>query len=367
MAMMVGVLTQDTPTFQIWDGSERETDDSLALHYLSIAERAAAERQSPNSAVTLAVLEAEQDNLIAALRWFVEKQDATQAQRLACALLWNDRVRITEGRHWLERVLALPGPATKARVAALYRAGELAWRQDDMALSQSLNEEILAIAQQLNDNRRMISALGGLTRVALRRNDNASAIAYAEQAVEIAEAVGEKRVMVSPLFMLAYAMRNAGDHERATALLQSSLELNEEFGLHRMIALVNYHRGHIALRARQFDAAAGFFAASLRQAQAIGHQDVMSNNLMGCAAVAAAQRNWEHAAQLFAAGQAQFGRLAVIPDLADRSVFENGLAAVRAALNEAVFADAQAAGHAMTFEQAVEFALRRSQRIHEEN
>lgn len=365
--MMVGVLTQDTPTFQIWDKFEREMDDSLPLHYLSIAERAAAERQSPHSAASLAVLEAEHDNLIAALRWFVEKQDAAQAQRLACALLWNDRGRITEWRHWLERVLALPGPTTRARVAALYRAGELAWRQDDMAVSQSLNEEILAIAQQLEDNRSMISALGGLTRVALRRNDNAAAIAYAEQAVKIAEAVGERRVMVSPLFMLAYATRNAGDHDRATALLRSSLELNEEFGLHRMIALVNYHRGHIALRARRFNAAAGFFAASLQQAQAIGHQDVMSNNLMGCAAVAAAQGNWEHAAQLFAAGQAQFDKLAVIPDPADRTVFGNGLAAVRAALSDEVFVNAQAAGQAMTFEQSVEFALQHSQRIHEEN
>lgn len=139
-----------------------------AEKYLAFAEENVESRHSLQSAVWLARLEAEHDHLISALEWFIGSGESEKAQRLCCAFLWNERGRITEGRKWLVEVLAPVGPPTKARAGALYRAGELAWRQCDIASSKSLNYELMSIARQLKDHPSVISATGGQSRSSSR-------------------------------------------------------------------------------------------------------------------------------------------------------------------------------------------------------
>lgn len=78
---------------------------------------------------------------------------------------------------------------------------------------------------------------------------------------------------------------------------------------------------------------------------------------MGSAAVAAAQGSWERAARLLGAGQAQLQRLGVVPDPADRLVYDTSLASTRAHLDEGTFTTTYTEGAGMRLEQAVELAL----------
>jgi predicted ATPase len=83
-----------------------------AMYYLELAEAAQPEVSARMLTGWLAVLDREHDNMRAALRWTIRHRQVDIGTRLALALwrFWPERYHITEGRRWLEAVLALGQP-----------------------------------------------------------------------------------------------------------------------------------------------------------------------------------------------------------------------------------------------------------------
>lgn len=79
--------------------------------FLDLAEAAEPRLRTAEQLVWLDRLSTERDNLLAALRFAVETEDADTAIRLAAALswYWNLTGRLDEGTKWLEQVLTVPG------------------------------------------------------------------------------------------------------------------------------------------------------------------------------------------------------------------------------------------------------------------
>jgi len=99
-----------------------------AEYYLSLAEEAEPRLKGPEQLAWLVRLEAEQDNLRAALEWSLgETGEAILGLRLAGALgwFWYLRCYYEEGDRWLARVIAwTEGKACgTARAKALHMAG----------------------------------------------------------------------------------------------------------------------------------------------------------------------------------------------------------------------------------------------------
>src|SRR5262249_4721921 len=102
--------------------------------YLQLAERGAPELQGPHQAFWLERLEAEHDNLRAALKCSLEGA-AAEALRLVGALarFWELRSHLAEGRQQLAAALERAGPWRRSPIgaAALDGAGILASHQGD--------------------------------------------------------------------------------------------------------------------------------------------------------------------------------------------------------------------------------------------
>jgi non-specific serine/threonine protein kinase len=120
---------------------------------LWLAERADAQIWSEDGPAWMERLEAEHDNLRAALGYGREIGDECEAgMRLAGALaqFWYMRGYWTEGREWLEGMLRQGhGRASVGRAKALLGAGILAWNQDDYRSARPWLEQSLALWRQL--------------------------------------------------------------------------------------------------------------------------------------------------------------------------------------------------------------------------
>jgi predicted ATPase/DNA-binding SARP family transcriptional activator len=103
-------------------GEAQRVRDAHAAYFLGLAETAEPELRGHGQLAWLGRLRAERDNLNAALRWAVEREDARTALRLAAALgwFWALRNHHVEAADWLNQVLAIPGEVPDdLRAAAL--------------------------------------------------------------------------------------------------------------------------------------------------------------------------------------------------------------------------------------------------------
>ncbi len=91
------------------DGEAEEVHRAHAMYYLELAEAAQPEVSARTLTGWLAVLDREHDNMRAALRWTIRHREVDIGTRLALALwrFWPERYHVSEGRRWLEAVLAL--------------------------------------------------------------------------------------------------------------------------------------------------------------------------------------------------------------------------------------------------------------------
>jgi non-specific serine/threonine protein kinase len=139
-------------------GESDETRRQHAEYFMRLAEAAQPQLQTGGQQqVWLARLEAEHDNLRAALAWATSAESGAEtALRLGGALyrFWSLHGYLSEARHWLDRVVAVGADApARVRKKAVNAAGLVARLQGDHERAASLFEECLRLAQQEGDRR----------------------------------------------------------------------------------------------------------------------------------------------------------------------------------------------------------------------
>jgi predicted ATPase/transcriptional regulator with XRE-family HTH domain len=205
-----------------------------AMYYLQLAETAERRLQAADQSDWLRQLEAEHDNLRAALAWSqaigipaARSGEAAEAGlRLAAALWWFWFVRgyPTEGRAWLAGALARTGlVATAVRAKALNGAGWLASLQGDFAAMRPPCRESLTISRELGDRRHAAYALLGLAWCAHIQNDHQYARELFEESLIMAREAADTPVLVFALHQLGRFAARHGEYERACALFDESL------------------------------------------------------------------------------------------------------------------------------------------------
>jgi non-specific serine/threonine protein kinase len=340
-----------------------------AVYYQAMAVEAGRHLLGADQVSWLDRLDRDHDNLHAALRWSIERQDAEMGMRLAASLhyFWYFRGHYSEGRALRTAVLALPSAPDLGALRAelLYGSGMLALHQGDYARARSFLEEGLAIARQVDDQHLLaptLATLGFVTRVL---GDYAAARPALEEALTLARAAGDDFHTAMALHHLGLlALEADRDTDASWSLNQQSLAVFRRIGNRRMSANVLTAVGRVA-RARGDSAQA---RASLAEAL-VFHQDVgdagqMPHVMYTVAALDADVGRLEDAVRLAAAGaklEESLGTRVWPVILRERDAW---LEPARRALGDESFARGWAKGQAMTREEAVAYALEASSRDH---
>ena len=196
--------------------------DRHARAYAALLDGADEGMRGPDVSAWQTRLDAEHDNLRAALRHAVAVGDAETALRLTVAGVhyWATRGYVAAGRALAEAVLRLPAGPAALRMHAVNGAGVLAAEQGDFTAAREHFEAALALARTLGARDRIAGTVTNLANLALYAGDHETAVRRYEEATVIARELGDERALSLAIQNLGIAHEGAGQRARAIAALR---------------------------------------------------------------------------------------------------------------------------------------------------
>ena len=334
---------------------------SHADYFVALAEQAEPELRGSQQKLWMERLEDEHDNLRAALRWALTNDKAEIAGRLGSALwrFWERRSHLSEGRRWLEQVLAL-GVRVPASMRAkmLAASGFLAFRQSDYGAGRSLEEESLSIYRELGDKTGIALSFTFLADLEYALGDPIPGMALTrfEQALALWREAGDPWGIAKALSDLGEGARTIGDYQAARARYEESLTIRRELNDQSSIAVDLVNLAHVADHEGNYEQARQLFLEGLLIGNDLGNWHTMSIALGGLAGLAVRDGRPRRAALLFGSAEAALRSVAGGLDPVDRAALESNLSAARAQLDEATWETLWTEGQNMTLDQASAFA-----------
>ena len=329
-----------------------------AEFFLALAEEAEPWLRGPEQAAWFERLDAENDNLRAALSWSLERGAGDQALRLSGALgeFWHVRGHLEEGRRWLEATLAR-GDEAPARVKALLHAGWMAWEQVDYERSEALGEEALALAREEGDRAATGRALYIQGAPTLYQLDFDGAAALFEEAARLQRGVGDVAGLARTIQALGLTTTARLDFMRAAELQEESLALAREAG-DQIGIIVALGMGAFAyLGQGDHRRAMNLFREGFELSRSLGTKHGIALHLHAAAALASTQGQPVRSARLWGAGESLMQDIGTGLGPVERYHYGPYVDAARAMLGEAAWEEAFAQGRTMSAEEAAEFAL----------
>ncbi len=277
------------------DGARRRH----AEYYAAVAERAREQLEGPAQLTALDRLEAENDNLRAALAWSLETpaadtvgqgERATIGLRLVQALtaFWDWHGHATEGRRWLQRAMDLTsagGGAPLARVA--HGLGIMMDEQGEPDVARRLFERSLAIWRELGDRELQARELNSLGIVHRHLGNPDTARAVLEEAIAINRETGSPLQLATALVNVGQLESAAGRLDRATEVLTEALALDSERGDPRAMAVDRQSLALVSLRADRPGEARDMLAGVFDYLASSGNTFMVVNALELAALIAA--------------------------------------------------------------------------------
>lgn len=196
--------------------------------FMDFEEKARPKLFSSEQIDMLNCLDAEHDNFRAALEWSIETS-IDKGLLLATGLyrFWRLRGYWFERLNWLNKLLAHQDAQTptSARAFALIARGDLELSQGEYGDAEESFAESLQICRQLGDEKGIVEALGGLTRLSIQQENFSRAGELGRVSLELAREIGDNLQVSYALNRYAFVLRAQGDRTKADELLKESVAL----------------------------------------------------------------------------------------------------------------------------------------------
>ena len=275
-----------------WEATHSKHRD----YFLALAEEAETSLRGPEQKEWLDRLEAQIDNLRAALSWCLEPDAEKQAGgnetglRLAGALrvFWDMHGYFSEGRRWLETAIERGGAAASPAVQAkaFGALGPLIAYLGEHEAATALLERSLALHRQLGDNDEEGISLNNLGLVALFQGHYPAAKALFQEGLRLRRQIDDKHGSAKTLNNLGQVAAEQGRLDEARELYQESLTLHRRIGDKNGIAMSLNNLANLGYHQGDYETAKAVFEESLALSRVIGHTRVIASTLCNLGGVA---------------------------------------------------------------------------------
>jgi len=333
-------------------------------HFLTFAEEAEPYLRSEvlrSTAEWLDRLEAEHDNLRAALDRLEASGETQLALRLAGAAwwFWNARSHLVEGRRRLESALRADGRPTAARARALNGAGEIAMNAGDVVAARLWAEEALPLHRASGDAWGSAYSAHLLGHATLDEGDLQRAKPLIEESVRLFGEVGDQHHNLFATHLLAWICYRLGDGERARTLWEDNLQRSRAAANRNIEALsLGALADNFAVEEGRVEDALSMLTEAYRINRDLGMPAVQTAMDLGRLAhgLALAGRAVA-AARVLASAEALYEEVGAHARPINAERDEKTLSAIRVQLNDSALAEAWEQGRVLTADEAVALAV----------
>jgi len=285
--------------------------------WVSFAEAAEQRLQGAEQVTWLTRLDDDHDNMRAALRWSIDRDEAEPALRLGAALVpfWDTRGYVREGREWLDTLLAragaAPAPALtpqgrRALAKVFDGAARMRARWSEFADEVDLQTRGLAVWRELGDTRGVAEALNNLADVSRLRGNRARSKEFVEESLALFRGLADKRGTAHALILMAELAADDGDHVRARSLFEESVPLFEAVQDWRGLSHALVSLGGILTRLGDDRRAGALYERSLQLAEELGDKHAVATALRSLGAAAHHRQDHARARSFYADSVARF-------------------------------------------------------------
>jgi predicted ATPase len=373
-----------------------------AVYFQALAEEARSHLQGAESLQWLARLDAEINNLRAALSWSLEYLETGIGLQLAGALwrYWWWRGHWREGLDWLEQLLAqnearpadqaapnitvagaYQGAGVLARnlgdyagahrfyeqslalqrregnlngiAAALMSMANLSMFEADYTQAEALLEETITLYRKTGNSQGLRGALNNKGIVAMYQEDYAQARLLQEENVAFARLEENPAHIGAALGNLGEVLRYLGEYEQARQALNESLLLLQNLNNKQALATTTYDLGRLALDMADLPAASTYFQQCLSLHLEVRDPVAVADVLEGVAIWAGRQSRPSACAQMFGAAAALRQTTGTAVPQPERALHQQIQTEMITAVGEAAFQDMWQKGQALSLEAAL--------------
>ncbi|SNR96988.1 Predicted ATPase [Haloechinothrix alba] len=329
-------------------------------HFAKLAERGSTDYCSPREKAWVSEVRAEHANLRAALEFSVsEPGEAAAALEMASALrpYWEHYGFMLEGFRWLSTALEKATSVTRSRARALANAGQLALLMDEKDTARRFIAEYRYTADQIDVDE--FEGLALLTRALLSFSDGEreAALALAEDSAACSFQLNDIGTATEALFAAAFIAFLTKD-ERADELAHRLLNTAEELGAQLFRAVALWMVGLNHWRRTNYDRATETIREGVIQFEHFGHPGPIALCIEGIAWTAASTGETERATKLVGAAKTiwKYSQMR-LPEAMTAHIGVAVEEQLRRSLGQDAFAEQLATGKALSFDEAVSYAL----------
>ena len=340
-----------------WESTARRQ----AQHYLALVEELAPRLRSTDYLVARNRIEAELDNLRAALAWSLsgsssgDQGDVRIGLQLCQALswFWYACGYPEEGRRWLEQATQRVKRDEPEEIAIAHGLAVILLQQGEATAAQQLLTRCLDYWRGQGDDQETAKELSSLGVAYRNTGDWDKARDLLDEAISLAERSGDKNRLAASLSNRGLLEIDVGEPSVAIALFDRALAVDRELGDSWGVACDRVNLAAARLRAGQIDSADQELRNVAQSAIAVNDVDLTINLIELLAMVRAETGDVATGARLSGTAEAMREQANLPRPPPDAAHLDRSLAKVRGTVSEEVWNTYVSEGRALSSDDAI--------------